>query len=186
MVVALLGATCGTDDSTSDDGAEDPVDAAEDICPLMWQWVKDIGEAFNDASMGVAEIDDADGRRARWMTSFDEIEELNARLADDLTELPDGPVLGPLVDQVERDLPRSNEELDDIRRLFEQYPELDEQRHQERTMQLIVRVEKVIDLPKPDLAVLDPDGTVTDAFRRVPSCQHSIRDVDDGSRQSNG
>jgi len=65
-------------------------------------------------------------------------------------------------------------------------PELDEERHQIRTSQIIVRIEKVIDLPKPDIDEHDSDGNLLEAFRAEPSCQHAIRGVDDGTARANG
>ncbi len=163
-----------------------PVEAAEFICPVMWTWVKDIGDAFNSASRGVGDIGTPEGRRQRWFDAFDEMDALNARLLADVKPYRGDAILGPLVAEIERDVPRSGDEIDDIRALFEESPEIDEERHQNRTAQVIVRVEKVIDLPKPSLAELDLDGTLLPAFRSVPSCQHSIKDVDDGRAQANG
>lgn len=194
----LLGSAC-TDDATAPTGPDtdtataagtmtdgEALAAAEALCPMMWDWVKDVGEVFNVAADEVGRIADVDERRARWEEAFTDIEALDATLLDDVTPLGDDPVLAPLVDEIVRDLPRAQDELDDIRQLFVDHPEIDEQRHQNRTSQIIVRIEKVIDLPKPDLVPNDPDGTLLAAFREVPACQHAIRDVDDGTPTANG
>lgn len=188
MVTALiLGlAGCSDEGGSAGDRRDDAVAAAEKMCPIMWQWVKDVGESFNLAAADVADIPEPEGRRARWFDAFDQIEELNDGLSLDLAPYTDHPILAPLVAEVQRDLPRAADELDDIRTLFDERPEIDEQRHQDRTMQVIVRLEKVIDLPKPELAPLDTDGTLIPAFRSVPSCQQSIKDVDDGNTRANG
>ncbi len=152
----------------------------------MWTWVKEVGAAFNVASHAVAEIDDALGRRQEWMAAFDVIEAFNNQLIVDVAVFRDDPILAPLIAEIERDMPLAMAELDDIRALFDERPEVDEERHQARTSQVIVRIEKVIDLPKPALAALDTDGTLIPAFQTVPSCQQSIKDVDNGSTQANG
>ncbi|MCP3989265.1 MAG: hypothetical protein GY724_09340 [Actinomycetia bacterium] len=184
VALAPMTGACGTANETPT--SAEAVAAAEQICPIMWSWVKDVGTAFNLASTDVASIDDLAERRDRWETAFGEIEMLNDQLADDLAPYRQDEILGPLVAEVERDLPMASEALDDIRQLFVDYPEIDEEPHQIRTSQVIVRMEKVIDLPKPDLKPLDPDGVLVPAFRQVASCQQSIRDVDDGSTRSNG
>ena len=49
-----------------------------------------------------------------------------------------------------------------------------------------MHVEKVIELPKPDFVVDDPDGVLLAAFTEEPSCQHTVRGADDGRTQFNG
>lgn len=180
------GDPSSTTSTAAGPASEEAVAAAEELCPIMWTWVTDVGRAFNEAAEAVGDIADIDRRRARWEEAFVEIERLDAALLVDLGPLADDPVLAPLVAEIVRDLPLAQEELDGIRRLFVDRPEVDEQRHQVRTSQIIVRIEKVIDLPKPDLRPLDTDGTLLPAFRRVVACQHAIRDVDDGTTTYNG
>lgn len=184
FVVFAVGAACSGPGAPAID--RDATAAAETLCPIMWDWVKNIGGAFNDASRDVAEIDDPSQRRDRWRAAFDEMEALNGDLDRQISAFPTDETLGPLVAEITRDIPRANGELDALRQLLDDHPEIDEQRHQARTQQLIVRVEKVVDLPKPDLAALDIDGSLLPAFREVPSCQQSIRDADGGRPQSNG
>lgn len=184
ILSVVLGAGCSTAERSAE-SPPDPVGAAEFLCPVMWTWVKDVGDVFNRASQAVGDIETAEARRQRWFAAFDEIDGLNAQLVVDVGPHRDDPILGPLVAEIERDVPLAGEELDDIRALFSESPEIDERRHQDRTAQVIVRIEKVIDLPKPSLARLDVDGTLTPAFQSVPTCQHSIRDVDDGRIQTN-
>ena len=122
----------------------------------------------------------------RWSNALVEVETLNQQLLTDLEPLSEDPILAPLVAEIRRDVPLAAVELDDIRQLFVDSPDVDEERHQVRTSQIIVRIEKVIDLPKPDLGPHDPDGVLLEAFRSVPSCQHAIRGVDDGGARANG
>ncbi len=186
LLVPVLGVTsCGNDDRVDAVTEADVVVAAETLCPVVWEWVKFVGDAFNDAAGDVASIDAPAARRRRWADALDRIEESTDQLGRNVGVHRDDPILGPLVAEIERDLPRSRAEIDEIRDLFRDSPEIDEGRHQDRTVQVIVRIEKVIDLPKPDLGELDLDGTLMAGFRRVPSCQHAIRDVDDGVARSN-
>lgn len=185
-MVGVLGVVGCTDSSQrAQPPLDGPVAAAESLCPVMWTWVKDVGATFNDTARAVGEIDDVGDRRRRWMEGFDAIEDLNDQLIVDVGRYRDDPILAPLVAEIERDMPRSTAELEAMRDLFVEQPEVDDERHQVRTSQIIVRIEKVVDLPKPELAGLDTDGTLIPAFRSVPSCQHSMKDVDDGTIQSN-
>jgi len=185
VVFCLAGAGCvDQSEPTVDDRSL--TEAAEILCPVMWTWVKGIGGAFNAASGDVASVDSPDGRRARWGQAFDEMISLNEALDADLMAMTGNAVLAPIVGEILRDLPLSSAEVEDIRRLLTDQPDIDELRHQERTMQLIVRVEKVISLAKPSMAGLDPTGDLIPAFREVPSCQHALDDVDDGTPQANG
>ncbi len=112
-----------------------------------------IGAIFNEASRAMPDLDPVEPRRARWFDAIDELERRNEQLLVDVAPFADHPVLGPLVDDVESGMVGSLAELDDIRDPFTDDPTADDsERHQNRTAQLIVRVEKVIDLPKPELA----------------------------------
>ncbi len=191
IVLALCAGACA--DGRPDQGPEvlgstEGAEAAAVACPVLWDWTKSIGRAFNDAGRDVAEIDDAALRRQRWLDALDEMEQLNGRLAVSVAAwADDDPILGPLAVEIERDLPGSNTELDDIRRLIAETPEVDEEADDQiRAGTLITRVEKVIELPKPDFVVDDPDGVLLAAFQDEPSCQHVVRGADDGRVQANG
>jgi hypothetical protein len=176
--------SCSAGDSSDQPSFDDKVAAADSICPIMWQWVKDVGAAFNGAAGDVAGIDAPRDRRDRWYDGFDEMESLNLALLADTTLLADDPVLTPLLVDINSGVVTSLAEIDDLRALLRDTPEVDAERHQARTQQLIVRVEKVIDVVKPELAEYgDPD--LIAAFRGVPSCQHSIKDADDGTPRAN-
>ena len=185
FAVTLLATGC--DDPAAE--APDTTDltaAAEELCPLTWEWVKAVGETFNEAASDVSTMDGAGDRRERWFAAFEEMHRLNDALGEAVEPLGDDEVLAPLVAEMERDLPRSDEEIDALEALFDEHPEIDDHPPQERTRQLIVRVEKVIDLPKPDLDEIDPSGALGAAFADVPSCQHAMKGADDGRIQSNG
>ncbi len=160
--------------------------AAETICPLMWTWVQDIGVIFNGASSEVATIADPQDRRSRWLEAFDEMDTRNTELNEAVDAYGLDPILGPIVTEIQRDIPLATDELNDIRSMIADTPEVDEGRHQNRTSQLLLRIEKVIDLPKPELAQLDTSGSLIAAFGTVPSCQNSVKDVAVGSTQDDG
>ena len=182
VLVAASVAGC----STTPVSAATPIEAAERLCPLMWDWVKAVGDSFNGAASDVATIDEPEDRRRRWSEALVEVEALNQQLLTDLEPLNEDPILAPLVAEIRRDMRLAAVELDDIRQLLVDSPQVDQERHQVRTSQIIVRIEKVIDLPKPDLGPHDTDGTLLEAFRTVPSCQHAIRGVNDGGARANG
>jgi hypothetical protein len=64
-------------------------------------------------------------------------------------------------------------------------PDLEETRPQVRISMLFMAAEKLIDFPKPALARYD-DPALIEGFQRVPSCQLSVKDVDDGVPRFNG
>lgn len=165
---------------------EDVRAAAGQLCPVMWDWVKDVGDAFNAASRDVASLETAAERRTRWFAALGEMRTLNDQLVDDVEGMSGVGSIAAVTDEILEDVSLSNDEIGSLEALIASTPEVDEERHQARTAQLIVRIEKVIDLPKPDLIPLDPEGTLLPAFREVPSCQHAIRDVDDGVVRVNG
>jgi hypothetical protein len=151
---------------------------------VLWDWAKAIGGAFNDASVDVANIADPADRGDRWLRALDEMDELDRVLVVDVYALDRVPAGIGSAD--EQGVDRSLSEIDDLRELIETTPEVDEQRHQVRTSQLVVRIEKVIDVVKPRLAELDVDGSMIPAFTSVPSCQHAVKDANDGVPRANG
>jgi hypothetical protein len=185
VLTAVVIVVVGCDASGPASDFESEAAAAEAFCPVLWNAVTEIGATFNDAAADVRSLPGAVARRARWSRALDRIEGLVVGLAADVSAWSDDDVLGPLVAQIRRDVPLATAELADIRALFDEYPDLDDAPPQERTQQLIVRIEKVIDLPKPDLTAGDDDAVVA-AFRSVPSCQHAVRGADDGTPRANG
>jgi hypothetical protein len=187
LALVATAAACTADDSAEPSfDTTDPVVSAERLCPVMWDWVEDMGAIFNAASRAMADLEPGEERRSRWFDAIDELEQRNEQLLTDVDGLGDDPILAPLVADIESGMVGSMAELDDIRALFAEDPSIDDdERHQNRTAQLIVRVEKVIDLPKPELADHDVDGALIAAFRSVPSCRQSIKDADDGSTEAN-
>ena len=208
MVVALLIGSCGpaagtrTDASPQEPSTSAPVTAApsttsapattaadwktaaEELCPVMWEHAKAIGRSFNDAAGDVVSIDAPDARRDRWRDALEEMRQLDEMLRDRLADIST-PALTPILADVDEGIDRSLAQIASLETLIDETPEIDEERQQRRTAQLIVRIEKVIDAVKPEMSEYD-DGVLIDAWRTVPSCQHGVKDVDDGTPQANG
>ena len=192
VLASLLAGLAGGCSSSPSDGAAASVsvESAEAFCPVLWSWVTEMGETFNAAAQDMFDLDEPEARRQRWFDALDRMEALDRRLLTDIEPIADeadGIVLRPLVAEVSSGVADSLAELENMRELIVGSPEIDERpRHQDRSAQLIVRVEKVIDVVKPELAALDPDGLLRQAFGQVPSCQHAVKDVDDGTARYNG
>ncbi len=185
LLTVLIAAGCGSGGAVeSVPTFSDKVAAAQALCPLMWDTDKAIGEAFNRASLAMKDLPDPQQRRDRWARALDEMERIDEDLASRIQEI-DLPVLSMAKTQIETGIEQSKAEIEDIRRLFTDTPEIDEQRHQARTQQVVVRVEKVIDVLKPEMSAYD-DPEIIEAFRTVPACQHGVKDVDDGIGRANG
>jgi hypothetical protein len=178
----------GTASETGGNGPATPdqVAAAESLCPVLWSWVTDVGDTFNAASTAMPDLPAAQQRRDRWNLMLDDLEELDRQLLVDVGPLGDDTVLAPLIVEIETGLGSSLELIEGLRTLIDETPEIDEERPQSRASQLIVRVEKVIDVVKPELAPHDTDGSLIASFQQVPACQHAVKDVDDGTPQFNG
>ncbi len=188
LAASLSMAACiapnGGGTTTSADPFEERVAAGEALCGALWTHIKAIGKAFNEGAGDVATIERSQDRRARWLAVLDEMRSLNDSLADEVGKL-DQPRLEPMVVDIVAGVERANSELDDLSELIADTPELDEERHQRRTSQLIVRIEKVVDVVKPEMADYE-DADLVAAWRTVPACQHAVKDVDDGTPRSNG
>lgn len=163
----------------------EPAMAAESLCPILWEWTKAIGAAFNDAAAAMADLPEPEDRRTRWSAALNEMETLESQLLRDIAPLAADPIAAALVEAIGAGVETSRTTIDEIRTLLSESPEVDEQRHQVRTSQIVVRIEKVIDVVKPELADHDVDGTLIAAFRAVPSCQHAVKDANDGLPRAN-
>ncbi len=158
--------------------------AAGALCPILWEWIKEVGGIMNELSeVGVAEPDH-EARLAFYADQLDRIAEVNTELGDDVATLA-GPILDPLVEDVRAGLLRGSAVLDAMRRSLGERPDLEERRPQLRISGLFISAEKVIDHAKPELARYGDEALIA-GFQRVPSCQHSVKDVDDGQPRYNG
>lgn len=154
------------------------------ICEPMWAWITGVGDRFNETSRELKDLPEGDARRDAVLTMLDDIEASGADLLVTLDALA-GPITEELVAEVAAGMEGSIAELADIRQLVIDTPELDTGGPQLRLSQVIVRIEKVIDLPKPSLAAYE-DPELAAAFVAVPACQHAVKDANDGSPRYNG
>lgn len=158
--------------------------AGEELCPVLWDFAKGIGEIFNTASGDVSAIASGDDRRLRWHEALDEMQARDDLLAEVVGGMTD-PVLLPIKADILAGIDKSKQELASLHALLDGHPEVDDESHLPRTAQLIVRVEKVIDVVKPEMKDYD-NRQLIDTWRNIPSCQHSVKDVNDGTPQANG
>lgn len=184
-LVCLAGTACaGTALPDGSESVRDRVGEGETVCPVMWGYAKDIGAIFNDAAMAVADIDSAVGRRDRWRKALDQMLLRNQRLRSEVDAM-ELRTLPALVEDIRAGVDNSDHQIEDLRSLLEEHPEVDEDRHQTRTSQLIVRIEKVIDVVKPEMASYG-DAELIAAWQTIPACRHGVKDVDVGAVGANG
>jgi hypothetical protein len=176
----LLGAcTVAQDEAVPD---VDPVffAAAEELCPILWDWQKSVGAAMNDMSYQTRREEDAVTRRDLYLQAFDRIRELNAQLDATVVSLGLAAPLDRIIPDVRSGLVVSNSILDDTAAHIDvEYSGPDVPGYSEIVPTIFLDVEKVIDVAKPELSTYgDPD--LIDAFTAVPQCQHGVKDANDG------
>ncbi len=81
LIAVLMIAACAIAD-TNVELEFDPVyvAAAEELCPILWTWQKNVRSAMNDMSFAVRREDGSLARRDLYLQAFDQIRELNAQL----------------------------------------------------------------------------------------------------------
>jgi hypothetical protein len=159
-------------------------EAAEELCPVLWQWIKDVGRLMNELSAFGVDEPDPQVRKEFYASEIELIAVRSGEL-DEAVAGMDSPELDPIVAQVREGLLRSTGQIDEMIRSLETRPDLEEVRPQARISMLFIAAEKLIDFPKPALARYD-DPALIEGFQRVPSCQLSVKDVDDGVPRFNG
>jgi hypothetical protein len=192
LALALVTACGGSSDGdraedtiTEDTATEDTVtqaaatEAAAALCPVMLDHMTAIGSAFNRAADEVSDLPAPQDRRGRWFEALDEMHEQNESLRVAVGNI-DVPVLQPVVADILTGIDASEGVITDIRALFDEDPSIDEERHQMRTSQVIVRIEKVTSNVKPEMN--DYGSPVLNrAFRDFDNCRNAVREVDDGA-----
>ncbi len=158
--------------------------AATQLCPLLWDWVKDVGGIMNGLSAFGVEEPDVEVRKTFYADQIDRISGRSAELDVALAQLDD-PILEPLILEVRTGLVRAAGYIEEMRRSLDAQPEIDEMRPQVRISGLFIAAEKVIDAGKPRLGPYD-DAILIAGFQQVRECQHSVKDVDDGVPRFNG
>ena len=181
VVLALLASAC----NAVEEEAVDPVDpvylaAAEELCPIMWEWQKNVGATMNNMSYQARREDDALERRSLYLLAFDQIRELNAQLDATVVSLGSDDPLSRIVPDVRAGLSDSNSILTSTEeRIDREYAAFGAPGYSDIVPTIFLGVEKVIDVAKPEMATYD-DQDLIDAFIAVPQCQHGVKDANDG------
>ena len=170
---------------TATEEAVDPIDpvyraAAEELCPIMWEWQKNVGATMNDMSYETRRETDAVTRRELYLQAFERIRELNAQLDATVVSLGLADPFDRIIPDVRSGLVVSNSILaESATRVDAEYSRPDAPGYSEIVPAIFLDVEKVIDVAKPEMAVYDDEELVT-AFTSVPQCQHGVKDANDG------
>ncbi len=181
VVLALASSAC----IPAGEDVADPVDpvyfaAAEELCPLLWDWQKSVGAAMNDMSAEARQEEDALTRRDLYLRAFDRIRELNAQLDATVVSMGLAAPLDRIIPDVRSGLVVSNSILEESAAHVDgEYSRLDAPGYSEIVPTIFLDVEKVIDVAKPEMATYR-DQELIDAFTAVPQCQHGVKDANDG------
>lgn len=182
VVLALAASACTT---AAEVEAVDPVDpvylaAAEQLCPVMWEWQKNVGATMNTMSHDARREEDALERRTLYLRAFNRIRELNAQLDATVVSLGDEDPLSRITPDVRSGLEHSNAILESTaEHVDREYSEFDAPGYSDIVPTIFLDVEKVIDVAKPEMATYG-DQELIDAFIAVPQCQHGVKDANDG------
>ena len=181
LVLALAASAC----APAEEEAVDPVDpvylaAAEQLCPIMWDWQKNVGATMNTMSYEARREEDALERRSLYLRAFNRIRELNAQLDATVVSLGDEDPLSRITPDVRAGIEQSNSILDmTAERVDREYSEFEAPGYSDIVPTIFLDVEKVIDVAKPEMATY-ADQDLIDAFIAVPQCQHGVKDANDG------
>jgi hypothetical protein len=182
VVLALAASACS---AIEEETVVDPVDpvylaAAEQLCPIMWEWQKNVGATMNTMSYEARREDDALERRSLYLRAFNRIRELNAQLDATVVSLGDEDPLSRITPDVRFGLEQSNSILEmSAAHVDRAYSEFDAPGYSDIVPTIFLDVEKVIDVAKPEMATYE-DQELIDAFITVPQCQHGVKDANDG------
>ena len=177
-----LSSACSETETAATTSEVDPiyVRAAEALCPVMWDWQKNVGAAMNEMSHQARTEADADARRALYLRAFDRIRELNAQLEATVVSLGMTPPLDRILPDVREGIGASNAILERTEStIAERYDITGPPTYDEMVPTIFLDVEKVIDVAKPEMASYE-DPELIDAFITVPQCQHGVKDANDG------
>jgi hypothetical protein len=182
VALALAASACS---AVEDEAVSDPVDpvylaAAEQLCPIMWEWQKNVGATMNAMSYEARQEEDALERRSLYLRAFNRIRELNAQLDATVVSLGDEDPLSRITPDVRAGLEQSNSILEmSVAHVDLAYSEFDAPGYSDIVPTIFLDVEKVIDVAKPEMATYE-DQDLIDAFIAVPQCQHGVKDANDG------
>lgn len=156
------------------------VRAAEVLCPVMWDWQKNVGATMNEMSQEARNEIDADARQTLYLRAFDRVRELNAQLEATVVSLGDTEPLDRILPDVRDGITTSNTILQGTQSTVEDRHRMTfPPSYDEMVPTIFMDVEKAIDVAKPEMASYG-DPELIDAFITVPQCQHGVKDANDG------
>ena len=184
---ALLAMVLGACAST---GADDPPSAAypalvASVCPMLWDWQRDVGGRINEMSGAAIDEDRPEARQTLYLDTFADIDVALDRLADAITEFPDSAHTATMQSEITTGIDAARRELDDLTATVVGTAVADEPDGRRRVPTFFGEFEKVIDLVKPEIAGYE-DPELTTAFAADGTCRFAVKDVDDGVARSNG
>lgn len=181
LILCLVSACAVTDtEEMPAEVDETYVRAAEALCPVMWDWQKNVGSAMNEMSHQARTETDAETRQTLYLRSFDRIRELNAQLEATVVSLGKTPPLDRILPDVREGITTSNTILERSQSTVEErYGAVLPPSYDEMVPTIFMDVEKAIDVAKPEMASYDDPGLI-DAFITVPQCQLGVKDANDG------
>lgn len=186
IVVAALAVTMTGCGAASGEEATTPgYDAlAATVCPLLWEWQKDVGARINEMSLAATEEADATMRQALYLATFEDLGRKLDELAAAAGELPESAHTDAMRNEIMSGITVARREIDSLAAQVTQTAPADEPPGRRRVPSFFGEFEKVIDVVKPELAGY-ADGDLTAAFAALGSCQFGVKDVDDGVPRSN-
>jgi hypothetical protein len=180
VLAGLLLVSCTDGDTAPEEPAADPVlvDAAYQVCPMLWQWQLSIGAVMNDMSRAARIEGDAGERLDLYLVAMNEARGLVTMLREQIGALGTGFSAALAVD-IETGLDHASLEIDRAEQYVLDSYELGDPAYNEIVPPIFMSFEKVIDLPKPEMATYVNPATIP-SFQEIPQCQFGVKDVDDG------
>lgn len=182
VLILSLASACSvaTTEETPPEVDATYVRAAEALCPVMWDWQKNVGATMNDMSHQAREENDPEARRTLYVRAFDRIRELNAQLEATVVSLGETPPFDRILPDVQDGITTSNTILERTESTVEErYGTALPPSYDEMVPTIFMDIEKAIDVAKPEMATYG-DPELIDAFITVPQCQHGVKDANDG------
>ena len=179
LALLLVVAACTSDDDTEIALNQGLVEAAYDICPIMWQWQLGVGAVMNDMSYQSFAEPDPELRLDLYMSAIDETRETIVVLKQKLRALPNLRYQRFFASEIEKGLEGAEVTIDDTEAEVLAVYASNDPTYNEIVPIIFLAFEKVIDLPKPELATYG-DPELIPAFQSVAQCQHGVKDADDG------
>lgn len=179
--ITLIVGACASDGSSSEPELDPQfVAAAEELCPVMWTWQKDVGSVMNEMSGTARNEEDGRARLLLYLDATDQIRQLNQELEDAMSALGGSAPLDQITPDVLSGIDTSNSILDTaIEKIQGRYSELEMPTYGQIVPAMFLDVEKAIDVVKPEMASYEDDDLIA-AFRSVPQCQHGVKDANEG------